>query len=679
MQGEGHKSRFAWIWTGASQRDGVQFSLLFVCTLALVSSLVPLAINKSGSEHSPLLVAAGMTTGSTIFCLLLRRSLPTSLCKDLSLSSIISRCCYGVGFRSVMGGLLLTLVARLSYAAFAGSTVYLDTAVSASLYETWPIMSVVVIHQIDKARHGSVSSSANLRSIYPQLFVGLLATILIIRSSGIPTFQLSGSTIGLLLALLAPLTGVLIAANHLFVDRVLYDRVSGSMDDWARSKCEEFGVENVEESIRLAGMIMTAGVVGPILIVAGVIHAGTPSVAECGAFIGGLLIPLIGSSTRRLLRRHDPTDTRRDIASIQYVYPLLSLLWLHLFVGIDVALAGWLVLGTFAIVTVTVLGFFDPERYDANAMSGREAAETTISAGGLASTTSIPGPMGDIQQRFGLKALVTSLLFIGAFVYIREDVVDSKHFVWNGDYYWEILGVVATVFAFLFAFRLNRIETVISAEDYQALSIIRRIESLPNRAFHPFSRSLKRETILEWVRELNRASNPDQYREAYEGLYAFFQELTLKMLDGRLQMSSEEQQEVIEIRIELDALAHGRQQAREFTERAALWLLGGAIVLFTLMVPTASAPIAELMSATAAILLGSVVVFLLFHMADISRSRANALLVWRDPIKDSLATGLYVLFRDNQSVGSKRVLSIVIVFGTVIALICLLAWDRLSL
>ena len=365
--------------------------------------------------------------------------------------------------------------------------------------------------------------------------------------------------------------------------------------------------------------------------------------------------------------------------SIQYLSPLLALLWLYWLVGINITEMDLLVFGSLAIVSINMLLNADPENQGNQVREGRGTAKTPASTQDSATANLQLESAGKIQPRHGLRALVVSLLYFGMFIYFRKDIFGSHDFGWEGDAYWQILALASTVFALLYAFRLARVESLISNEDYRTLDLAHRIEALPREVFDPKTKSSKQQSLLRSLRALNSANKLSEYESAYLKIHEFFQGLVNRMSDDPSSLDRDVRREVSEIRTELDALAHGRQNAREFAEQIALWLIGGIIVALSLFVPSRGTEVALLLTDAFAILLGSIVVFLLAHLADVGRSRADELMIEKALDRDDQQGGLYVRFREDADVTWRRIFATAIITGIMATIVCLLAWDRLSL
>ena len=686
MADEREESRFHRIWDGTvpdkSDEASAMWAFGYVSASAVLLSLLPLAINLSGSQDRPLTVGAGFLVGFVIFSSLIRRLHKTSRSKELSIPQVFERCrSRHVGLRHVVGPLMLTCVAGLSYVAFSWSTYFLDTAVSAALYEIWPMLWFIVMQYIDKFRFGPHDRIVASWPTYGLLFMGFPAIALIVFSSGTaqePDSSISLSIAGVLLALIAPITGALVAANLMFVDRVMYGASAAGRDDWKIAEVTHFKVPEIEESISIVGMIFTHIVVTIVAMPLAVNEVGGLSAIISKAFLGGICAGCIGSVAGLLLRRAHLVSNERKMISVQYLSPLLALLWLYQFVGIGIGQIDLLIFGTVTIVSINMLLNSDPENKEESIAGGRGSIKASrLTTEGVAASTH-SGPAVRIQPRHGLRALVVSLLYFGMFVYFRKDIFGSYEFGWDGSNYWAILTLASTVFALLYAFKLTRVESSKLDEDYRTLDLVRRIELLPQEVLEGNRQSSLRD-ILFSIRELNRAHKINDYRAVYFEVHQLFQGIGERITSGQLEVDGDTQREISKIRSELDTLAHGRQNARGFAEKVALWLIGSIIVTFSLFVPPNHSEVALLLTDMFAILLGSVVVFLLVHLSDVGRSRADALLVERDPKKDDQPDGLFVRFRDEADVMGRRIFAAVIIVSIVFTIVCLLASDRLSL
>ncbi len=584
--------------------------------------------------------------------------------RPVSYRHILRRCRSGqVALGSLIFSFVLMVINSFDYLFFSWSTVYMDTAVSSSLMEIWPVLWILAFQYIDRARYG-VSEYRVVPFITVVLMIlGAGAIALVIFSSVSTQFSDQSASLpilGILLGIVAPAVGALGAFNFLLTDRILFGKTRSAKDDWAILASEDVELEQVEESITHAGVVLSRVCATPIVVLVAVLDDGFRSALLSRPFLGGLLCGLLLNGPGSvLLRRAHIISSRREIISLQYLSPILSLFWLALFTSIDVARMDFLIFGTVSIVALNMLINADPEQKKGVEFDDREA--------------------GVIQERYSLKALVISLLGFGMLIFFRDELLTGYDLSWSEDgSYWAVLGLASTVFALLLAFRLTRVESLLLAEDYRTLGIVRRVEMLPKKIFGTQDDEDSKMYLLEWIRRLNRANSLDEYRHAYNRTHRFFQVILNRIDEGDLQLTGEEKLEVSAIRTELDALAHGRQHAREFAERVALWLIGGTIVVICMAVPPQGSDWARVLSEIFSIVLSSIVIYLLFHLADLRRSRADELLMEKDPDWKFLSDGLYVRFRDENDATWQRIFSGLIIVGIVATVVGLLVWNRLG-
>ena len=128
------------------------------------------------------------------------------------------------------------------------------------------------------------------------------------------------------------------------------------------------------------------------------------------------------------------------INALAYGIPILSLTWLFLFAEVNVPRIDFLIIGAAAIITANLLINFEAE-------------------------------IG-----FGFKSLILALWGCGAVVYLRPE-----QWIWNSVGYFQVLGLSATVFTLILAFRVARLVGRTSYEDNATFSISRNLDLLARR------------------------------------------------------------------------------------------------------------------------------------------------------------------------------------------------------
>ena len=676
----------------ASMADNVSKALKYVVLAAFLYALAPTVIDYAGSADRPLTVGAGLMAGYLVFTAgAHHQSYRRSGMLQYSYRQVMQRARSVAILLPVVVAVVGTALAGVAPVAFTWSTTYIDTAVTASLYETWPILWLMYVHYLDNKKHGPIDIGYRSVATYVMMFLALPAMSLVVFS----TYEADGASLGvgsgsftlpwrgIALALIGPVIGALATFAYLFTDRVLYGSSSHRSDNWKHLPSHEEDVRIAEDAVSMVCVVIAHLMTVPIILGLAIHESGLYSLLMSRHFIVGAVAGLcINGPAMLAIRRAHFASERREVISVQYLAPIGGLFFLWIFRGIDIARMDFLLFGTGAIVALNVLLNVDPENPDQRISK----KETTDTAGVSGTPPSAPAEVEEktsdagalpIKERHSLKALVVALLTFGIFVYFRPELIDPETLIWQAGDYWAVLALASTVFALLLAFRLTRVEALLVSEDHRTLTLVRRIELLPSRLFGLENPDESRATLLRWIRTLNRADSLSKYRRAYN--YAHIEVTKIVVRVGDDGLTADERREIAEIRSDLDALGHGRQGAREFAERIALWLIGGLIVVLCLAVPEQPEVWAQLLADAFAIVLAAVVIFLLFHLADVRRSRGDELLRERDPEwRSELPDGLYVRFRQDSDVRWQKTISSAIILGLFVLIFGLLAWDRLG-
>ena len=109
----------------------------------LLWSVLPLVIDVLvGAQRRPLTVGAGIAAGFGVGSLLIRRLHPAYGHAELSAAGTWRRC-RAMGRSAVPDVVVpvaVTSIGAFGYVAFAWSSAHIDTAVTSSLYQLWPVM-----------------------------------------------------------------------------------------------------------------------------------------------------------------------------------------------------------------------------------------------------------------------------------------------------------------------------------------------------------------------------------------------------------------------------------------------------------------------------------------------------------------------------------------------------------
>ena len=332
-----------------------------------------------------------------------------------------------------------------------------------------------------------------------------------------------------------------------------------------------------------------------------------------GAF---LVFPLI------LFQRLSNLGTdNASVNAIAYLTPVLSLGLLALFGRLGDTRMDFVIMGTMSIVAMNLFLNFDPE-----------------------------ARLG-FNRRLSFKALVISFWVFGVVVYMRDSwLPHSSTSLTSGDY-WGLLATIATVFTLVLSFRVTRIHTRTTFEEYHTALVFRRLEYLVRRGIvHRLS--------LRAVMRIDRSTEPRELQQNYSRLRAAFVSTRL-----RHKADVDLQRELAEIEGEVDALLQSKQYGREFAGLVAVVLLG----LLTIGISLTTRPDLEnwlaFLADIVSVVFASVIAFLVFDLVDLRRERRTPFIA-----SDINHVGDYRVFlRQGSSPVVEQIVSVVVGMGMVVS------------
>ena len=336
--------------------------------------------------------------------------------------------------------------------------------------------------------------------------------------------------------------------------------------------------------------------------------------------IGGFVQAMSSISYRASILRTD----NLGINAMGYAIPILSLFWLALFSLVNVDRVDYLIIGAAAIITANLLINFEAE------------------------------------IRFGFKALILTLWICGAFVYLRDDLLQHLPFdgwMWSGDFYFEALALSATVFTLILSFRVARLVTRTQDEDNRVFSLFQSLNLLARRGLIDSS-------IRDYIRAMDGSQSPEELQNAYNQAKLCFAQLDTANL------APTDQVQLAEAEAQLNTLAHSRQQGIEFGELFSLIIFGGITVFLALLSRPDVSDWTGFLIDIFTVLFSSVIVFLIVNVWDLQRDRIGRILQ-KQPDYD----GYGVVFRDARSRRFEQGISIIIGIAVTVAYAGLL-WHK---
>ena len=537
-------------------------------------SLIPLAVEYAGGSGNPFLFNMGWRTGIAIgFSIFLATGYPRMF---------FNKQAWGIMTQHAKSWkMLAVIVAYFDIALFALSIRFLDVSVATMVAEVSPIFLIIVIWMSYKKTSTKKTSTQGSFEVRRRVSLGMLHLMIwgligfafVVQSQTGDVSLLKASADWLIpLGVILALGSALIAALNGFSFRWgtdLSQRLRSELPLSVMLKRDNDAIDLF--CVVVAGMIANIIVV-PFNLGIGVSLGETISERVLAFSIvgGALTYPLAGIAWRKAnLITHN-----LGINAIGYFRPVLSLLWLAPFAYIEVASVPLLVIGTAGIVSANLLINFEADRL------------------------------------LGFKALVISLWGCGTWVYLRS--TESWGWLGKSDAYFDILFLSATVFALILSFRVVRLATRIQGEDNRAFKVFRELEELAELG-------VIRPKVSEYVVIMDEKEGRD--------LEAAYTEALQAVNEALLKASGPDRAKLREVEVDLDILAHSRQQGINFGEICALFIFAGLVVGTALLSRPADVHgLTGFLVEMFAMLFPAVIVFLTFNVLDLQRDRIARIL-----------------------------------------------------
>ena len=594
---------------GASHRMAVVYMLLGV----VLFSFAPLVIVGSGGSNSPFLFNGALRLGIATGCLLMLYWLYRPLLTNRGYLSIIKQ-------HSNSPVMLVMVLGSFSYTLLTWSTQYIAVPVATVLFHLWPVGDILLLTIWDR-RTDEKQYRRNLTSILIFLLIAFLGVGFVVASetdladilTSLFLFELTDLFAGTVLALLAA------AVASFLVLSISWGRsLAEKMGNSAGPNDIETSKSGTNRDIRLFGAVISFAMVS---FVAALLNSAigvsfseqpNPSMLASGFVYGFLLFaPAVALYRMALLA----TDNL-GVAALGYANPIFALVWtwvvsvlglplwlvvtyqadvptwLDTLSRIGVSNVPYLVIGTAAIISANLLINFEAERL------------------------------------LGFKVLVIALWVCGTVVYLR----DSAGWGWaaESDGYFDVLFLSATVFALILSFRTQRLASRTQEEDNRAFKVFRELEELARwGVISPAAYQHIPVIDEKQGRDLETA-----YATARRRIAA-----ALRTAKGP------NREKLIAVSVDLDALAHSRQQGINFGEICALFIFAGLVVGTALLSrPGGVSGLTGFLVEMFAMLFPAVILFLAFNVLDLQRDRVSRIL------KHNPQYGGYgVAFQDTES------------------------------
>ena len=538
------------------------------------------------------------------------------------------------------------VVSLFDYALFAWSTSRVDTAVSSTIFELWPLFMVYILarYEPDTSKRGISRQKVVLTTFAP---VGLVFVIL--GQAG-DWRSLTASGWGVGLALLAAVGGgIFPAANILLgeqLDRSYSDAGDSGSGGDGDPAGDAFGVAATSDLAKkrklwftILGFAVACLLATPLNLVFGLLTFNGSLIPSLRAVIGGVVVGagLIGAGAV-FLRMANLYAKDLSVNAVFYIAPVLALVWLAIFAGIVVPRMDLFLIGAVLVIAINILLQSSPDQEQ------EFKARDGWTVRGV---------------RLGFSSLILALWSFGTLVYLRDELFPASWMHAEFPDYWAFLGLSATVFALIFGFRLARLTSRIRNEDDSLLRLFRKCEDLVECGQAD-------EQVLFELQRLDRADASEllaSYRAIRSRLLAW--KTRFEDDEGSVSARSELRRKFPEIASELDMLAHSKQQGRDFSELMSLVSFAGLTIALGILTRPEHIAQSEFgwhgfLTESFVVLFVATIAFLAFNLFDIRRDRQIPLIRATDDAADRFS--LYFRYRRDLTV--QRWIAVAICVGT---------------
>ena len=531
----------------------------------LFASFIPAFLDLSGAAQTPFLFNTGWKCGAAIGGLIVISAFFRPLLFNKTTFSVIARA-------AISWSIFGATVGAFDYTLFAWSIRFIDISVATILLETWPIGIIILTSWLLSSEN---KYQNNFRRVFPLIGIAFVGFIFATASStggfrqitDVSSFNIIA---GVGLALLAALASTFAAFTYSW-GRDLSDKLQTEeptiVVDTDRNQLLFFGaILGFTISSFLAALIQTG--------IGLTVGNETLDLRMLATIIPGGL--LFHATANILVRKATLTTSNLGITALAYAIPIFALFWIAVVSQIQVARMDYLIIGATAIIVANLLINFEAE------------------------------------IRFGFKALLLALGTCGALVYLRDDIFGESTSIWHwpGNGYFEVIGVSATVFTLLLAFRVARLVSRSNDETVRIFGVYRKLESLVRLG-------VLQSGVLKYIRDIDNAKDLSKLREAYTRARHCIAKAAPQ------DNASRETQNQVEA--DLDVLIRSKQTGLVLGEVFAIFIFGGiTIVLALLTVPHGlgeGGGWVRLWIDLFAMLISAVIVFLIAYVFDMDHER----------------------------------------------------------
>lgn len=454
---------------------------------------------------------------------------------------------------------VLAMLNGFNLTFFVGATLFLDTALVTVITGGWLILFVAYRKQHDPRYQRMTGQRWLLLSIA----MAGVALVTFSQAGGITTEGGWRLLWGVLLAAASAVCGSWISFRFRLGIELYHDRYK-SMSDISDTRRDELACV-------LAVSIVTsvASILSGLLIGLTVFPGDTGPGTHLGGFVSTPVVWLIAigivSALGNIAFRYANLEaTNLGVNAMQYLRPVLSLVWLAVFATITVYRTDFLWVGAAAVIAVNALINFRSE------------------------------------DRAWFKWLVLSPLGFGFVIYMRDEwfthIPGYGWFPGFGDYY-GVLGAGATVFVLILSFRTSRLTARTASEEQQTYILWRRLDALSTD-------KQTRRILLNHVQTIDTTRNIGELEHAYN------------YVTDQIEQAGLDRSEAAEMQGNLDTLVNSKQKGRNLAELIVLVMLAFLVAGMAVFARTETQAWPALVNDVLSMLLASAVTFMIVHLFD---------------------------------------------------------------
>ena len=463
--------------------------------------------------------------------------------------------------------ILLCILGNCEYALFAWSLNFIDIAVTTILFQSWPVFFLILSAMLFQNNSQEERNGKATLSLLLLIGLGFIGFAFIIFSytgelGELGDIALSELVIGIILTVGAMALGNL-KAFSIDWSRNLGNQLSGSLRGLGSDPALLFVI------ISFLFSSLGAAVVG---LLVGLGRGETFDAGMVGmAFIAGLAV---NTTAGILWRKANLADDDIGFNALGYAIPILAMLFLLFSDEAQITRVDYLILGSTAIIVANLLINFEAE------------------------------------IRWSFEALILALGGCGTIVYFRADIFDwigIPNWTWSGDGYFGSVALAATVFTLLLAFRVARLVTRTSDEENRTFALLRKLDSL-----------VKRGVIDGDVRECLRVIDESNKQATLKEYYLKVRKHIADATPG----DDSDRQALNQAEAELDSLVRSKQVSPVLGEIFALLVFAGITIFLTMFTkPSEPDGWIRMLLDLFAMLVSSVIIFLMIYSTDLDRER----------------------------------------------------------